>query len=101
MDKVETGFLESQKLKPMVWTHGEQELQQFLQELNKTHPNLKFMHELSKEKISFFDSFFSLCNGNLIPISILKLLISISILNTRHLIQSTLSNPSFIVRLYV
>ena len=76
MDKVETGFLESQKLKPMVWfryiddiffvwTHGEQELQRFLQELNKTHPNLKFTHELSKEKISFLDLSVSLSNGNL------------------------------------
>ena len=76
MDKAETHFPESQKLKPMVWfrciddnffvwTHGEQEVQCFLQELNKTHPNLKFMHESSKEKISFLDLFVSLCNGNL------------------------------------
>ena len=76
MDKVETDFLESQKLKPMVWfryiddiffvwTHGEQELQRFLQELNKTHPNLKFTHESSKEKISFLDLSVSLSNGKL------------------------------------
>ena len=56
MDKVEIDFLESLKLKPIVWfrytddiffvwTHGEQELQRFFQELNKTHPNLKFTHE--------------------------------------------------------
>ena len=75
-DKVNTNFLESQKLKPMVcswyiddtffiWTHGEYELQWFLQELNKTHPNLKFTHGSSKEKISFFDLSVSLCNGNL------------------------------------
>ena len=76
MVQVETGFLQSQKLRPMVWfrynddifciwTHGEQELQRFLHELNKTHPNLKFTHESSKEKISFLDLSVSLCNGNL------------------------------------
>ena len=76
MDKVEIDFLESQKLKPMVWfpytddiffiwTHGEQKLQRFLQELNKTHLNLKFVHESNKEKISFLDLSVSLCNGNL------------------------------------
>ena len=48
-----------------IWTHGEQELQRFLEELNKTHPNLKFTHESSKEKISFLDLSVSLCNGNL------------------------------------
>ena len=108
MDKVETDFLESQKLKPMVsfwyiddiffiWTHGKQEIQQFLQELNKTHPNLKFTHESSIENISLLDLPVSLCNGNLYT----DLLIAINIWNRRHLIQSTLRNPSFIVRRYV
>ena len=32
---------------------------------NFSHPNLKFTHELRKEKISFQDLFVSLCNGNL------------------------------------
>ena len=110
MDKVETDFLESQKLKPMVWfryideiffiwNHGEQELQRFLEELNKTHANLKFTHELSTENISFLDLSVSLFT--FIQISILKLLIAINISNTRHLIQSTLRNSSFLVRLYV
>ena len=60
------GFLESQKHKPMVWfryiddifliwTYGKKKQEQFLTELNKTHPNLKFTHESSKEKISFLD----------------------------------------------
>ena len=48
-----------------IWTHGEQELQWLLQELNKTHPNLKFTHESSKEKISFLDLCVSLYDGNL------------------------------------
>ena len=47
------------------WTHDKQELQWLLQELNKTHPNLKFMNEPSKDKISFLDLSVGLCNGNL------------------------------------
>ena len=43
MDKVETDFLENQKLELddifFVLTHDKQELQLFLQELNKTHLN--------------------------------------------------------------
>ena len=76
IDKLETDFLESQKLKPMVWfryidhivfvwTHGEQETQRFLQGLNKSHPNLKFTNVSSKEKISFLDLSANLINGNL------------------------------------
>ena len=66
MDKVEAGFLESKKHKPVlwvfcideiyfIWTHGEKELEQCLKELNKTNSNLKFTHWSRKEKISFFD----------------------------------------------
>ena len=71
MNKVETGFLESQNHKPMVLfrynddiffisIHGEKKLQQFPEGLNKTHPNLKFTHESSKEKISSLDLFVNL-----------------------------------------
>ena len=45
--------------------HGEKELQQFPEELNKTHPNLKFTHESSKEKILSLDLFVSLFYGKL------------------------------------
>ena len=76
MFKVDLGFFESQKLKPMVWlryidhiffiwTLCEQELQRFRQERNKTHSNLKFTHESNKEKIWFLDLSVSLCNWNL------------------------------------
>ena len=118
MDKVETDFLESQKLKPMVWfryindiffiwTHGEQELQRFLQELNKTHPNLTFTSKVQKfksrvkKRFHFWIYLLVYVMRTFIQISILKLLIAINIWNTRHLIQSTLRNPPFIVRIYV
>ena len=76
MDKAATDFHVSQKLKPMswfryiddiffIWAHGKQELQRLLEELNKTHPNLKFTHESNKEKISFLDLSVNLCNANL------------------------------------
>ena len=39
----------------LIWTHGEKKQEQILTERNKTHPNLKFTHESSKEKISFLD----------------------------------------------
>ena len=41
------------------------ELEQFLKELNKIHPNLKFAHESSTEMISFLDLSVSLSNGKL------------------------------------
>ena len=49
----------------LIWTQGEKELDQFLKELNKTHPNLKFTHESSKEKISFLDLSIPLSSGKL------------------------------------
>ena len=64
MDKIESDFLKTQKAKPLVWyhyiddvffiwTHGEQKLNSFLEELNNYHLNIKFTHESSKENISF------------------------------------------------
>ena len=102
MDKLKAGFLESQKLQPMVqlqyinhifliWTHGKQELQQLLQELNKTHPNLKFTHESSKKRFHSSTYLLVYVMGTFIQISITKLLIAINILNTSpHLSLSRL-----------
>ena len=66
MDKIQSDFLKTQEAKPLVWyryiddvffiwTHGEQKLNSFLEELNNYHPNIKFIHESSKENISFLD----------------------------------------------
>ena len=60
IDKVETDFLTTQNLKPLVllryiddiffvWTHGEEKLDDFLSCLNEFHPNLKFTYEYSTE----------------------------------------------------
>ena len=74
MDEVETEFLKSQELQPFlwlryiddiffIWTHGTQELDSFLNELNKFHPNLSFTYDTSKERVNFLDLNISIRNG--------------------------------------
>ena len=76
MDEVETEFLKSQELQPFlwlryidnkffVWTHGEEKLTQFLNELNSFHSNLKFAYETSSCTVNFLDLNVSLKNGTL------------------------------------
>ena len=66
MDEVETEFLKSQELQPFlwlryiddiffIWTHGEEKLTQFLNELNNFHSNLKFTYETSSCTVNFLD----------------------------------------------
>ena len=56
MDEVEIEFLQTQRFKPLVWlrfiddisfirTHGEENLQNFMKELNNFKSNLKFTFE--------------------------------------------------------
>ena len=45
-----------------IWTHGTQELDSFLNELDKFHPNLIFTYETSKERVNFLDLNVSLRN---------------------------------------
>ena len=74
MDRVETEFLSKESLQPwvwlryiddifFVWTHGESELESFLERLNGFHPSLRFTHESSRDKISFLDVTISNDNG--------------------------------------
>ena len=66
MDEIETEFLKSQELQPylwlryiddifFIWTHRTQELDSFLNELNKFHPNLGFTYETSEKTVNFLD----------------------------------------------
>ena len=66
MDKLESGFLKSWELTPLlwycyiddvffIWTHGEEKLASFLNVLNNYHPNIKFTHESNKEHIPFLE----------------------------------------------
>jgi hypothetical protein len=40
----------------MKWTHGDKELDEFLEHANSIHPSIKFTHEVSKTKMSFLDT---------------------------------------------
>ena len=66
MDKVEIDFLETQGVKPLVWliynddilfiwNESEEKLDEFLENLNNFHPNLKFTSEKSKKSVNFLD----------------------------------------------
>ena len=76
MDEVEAEFLKSHELQPFlwlryiddmffIWTHGEEKLTQFLNELNNFHSNLKFTYEISSCTVNFLDLNVSLRNGAL------------------------------------
>ena len=64
MDRFETKALANWPLKPllylrligdmfMIWTHGEDNLNEFIQYLNSIQPTIKFAHELSHSEIDF------------------------------------------------
>ena len=66
MGKMEGDFLEKQEYKPItylryiddiffIWTHGENKLKTFLENLNQFHPNIKFTHESSTESNPFLN----------------------------------------------
>ena len=76
MDDVESKFIETQSLQPLIWfryiddlffiwTHGEEKLQLFLRDLNNYNPHIKFTYEFHKEHISFLDFKVSFCDGKL------------------------------------
>ena len=65
MDDLETKFLQSQSLQPLVWfryidniffilIHGNDKLEKFLGDLNSFDNNIKFTHESSKDNDIFF-----------------------------------------------
>ena len=67
MDRFETKALEGYPLKPltwkrfiddifMVWTHGEDSLNKFIEYLNSLHETIKFTHEVSYTQIDFLDT---------------------------------------------
>ena len=76
MDEVEQKFLKTQSKKPLIWlryiddiffiwTHGEQEIERFLKDLNNFTPNLSFNHEARKNCIPFLDLKVKLIDGKL------------------------------------
>ena len=76
MDDVESKFLQTQSLQPLIWfryiddmfficTYGEEKLQFFLTDLNNYNPHIKFTYEFNKEHISFLNLNVSFCDGKL------------------------------------
>ena len=66
MDQVESEFLKTQQHQPLVWfryiddiffiwTHDQEKLEEFLDNFNKFHPNLRFTHEYSRKNVTFLD----------------------------------------------
>ena len=76
IDKVETSFLETQEMKPLlwfryidgaffIWTHGQDKTHSLYEEFIRDNYYLKFTYELSKTSIPFLDLEISLSNGEL------------------------------------
>ena len=66
VDKLESDILKSQKFTPLlwcrytdhvffIWTHGEEKLASFLNDLNNYHLKIYFTQESNKEHIPFLD----------------------------------------------
>ena len=77
MDRLENNFFETQTLKPLVWlryiddvffisTHSEEELKEFMREMNSFDANIKFTYEYSDKRVSFLDLQVDIVEGKLI-----------------------------------
>ena len=109
MDEVETSFIETQEMKPLVWfryiddvffiwTHEQEKLDSFLEELNRCKPHLKFTYESSKTTIPFLDLKVCLSNGDLPLFRTSNPQIDTSFYITHRLILIILNAPLFTVR---
>ena len=75
--RLENNFLETQTLKPLVWlryikdiffiwTHSEEELKEFMRDLNSFDTNIKFTYGYSDKRVSFLDLQVDIVQGKLI-----------------------------------
>ena len=76
MDYFERRFVYTYRLQPlvwlrfiddifMIWTHGMEELLQFLNHLNSCHTSIKFTHECSTSPVNFLDIIVKLINNHI------------------------------------
>ena len=100
MDEIKTSFLKTQKLQPFtrlrniddiffILTHGEEQHNLFLKDLNEFHPNVKFTHEPSHSSVTFLDLNVSLKDGAISLCYILTPQIFTSSYIINHLILPT------------
>ena len=77
MHKIETELLQKSPLQPtffkrfiddifLIWPHGEEELQKFLEMINNHHKMIKFTEEHSTKEIAFLDTLVYKENGKLL-----------------------------------
>ena len=80
MDQAESNFWKTQTHQPLVWfryiddiffiwAHGKVKLEQFLVDLNKFHPSIKFMHESSRKNVTFLDVDVKFLNGKIVRLT--------------------------------
>ena len=80
----------------MVWTHGEDKLEDFINHINSLHSTIKFTHEFSKSHISFLDVTVSLDNNNKISTDLF-----VKSTDTHQYLLHTSCHPSHIKNLYL
>ena len=76
----------------MVWTHGEDKLEDFINHINSLHSTIKFTHEFSKSHISFLDVTVSLDNNNKISTDLF-----VKSTDTHQYLLHTSCHPSHII----
>ena len=101
MDKFETNFFKTQKLQSLVWfryidvffiwTHGKEELENFMKKLNSFSDRIKFTFESDKENNNYLDVNINLSNGHLMTNMYVTHVTVMSIWITHHL-NPTISN---------
>ena len=79
----------------MVWTHGEDKLEDFINHINSLHSTIKFTHEFSKSHISFLDVTVSLDNNNKISTDLF-----VKSTDTHQYLLHTSCHPSHIKKIY-
>ena len=104
MDRFENKALDNYPLKPLIWkrfiddifliwTHGEESLNQFVDYLNSLYPTIKFTTKISKESINFLNTTVKRnSNGELISTLYNKPT------NTHLLLHHTNSNPDTVMK---
>ena len=76
MDKLEQDFLNKETEKPslwlryiddifMIWEHGRESLNQWLERINNHHPTIKFTHDFSEKEAIFLDTRVKVKNNTL------------------------------------
>ena len=73
----------------LIWPHGIDTLETFLENLSRTHPNISFIHEYSTTAVSFLDVIIKINNGIISASLCKKTLTTIAISITAAVILCT------------